>query len=157
MADAGIKAEHINPFIKAAIDTFQTMANLKARPGKICMKDKVVSAYDVSGIIGLSGGAKGLVALSFPNASALAIVQAITGEKEVKDSRIIDSIGELANIVAGAAKKDLSRFKIKIALPTVITGANHSISGPVDAMGLVVPFEFAGGDFDLTVCFKSLI
>ncbi|MEO6098088.1 MAG: chemotaxis protein CheX [Fibrobacteria bacterium] len=157
MGNAGIKAEHVNPFIKAAIDTFHTMANLKAHSGKIVMKDKVATAYDVSGIIGLSGGAKGLVALSFPNASALAIVQAITGEKVVKESRIIDSIGELANIVAGAAKKDLSMFKIKISLPTVITGANHSISGPVDAMGLVVPFEYPGGKFDLTVCFKSLI
>ena len=157
MVDAGIKAEHVNPFIKAAIDTFQTMANLKAIPGKICMKDKLTSAYDVSGIIGLSGGAKGLVALSFPHASALAVVQAITGEKKVKESRIIDSIGELANIVAGAAKKDLSQFKIKISLPTVITGANHSINGPVDAMGLVVPFEYIGGKFDLAVCFKSLI
>lgn len=156
MVDAGIKAEHVNPFIKAAIDMFKTMANLKARPGKIVMKDKVVSSYDVSGIIGLSGGVKGLVALSFPRASALAIVQAITGEKDVKEARIIDSIGELANIVAGAAKKDLSKFKIRISLPTVITGANHSISGP-DAMGLVVPFEYAGGKFDLTVCFKSLI
>ena len=157
MVDTGIKAEHVNPFIKAAIDMFQTMANLKARPGRICMKDKVVSAYDVSGIIGLSGGVKGLVALSFPHASALAVVKAITGESAVKESKIIDSIGELANIVAGAAKKDLSKFKIKISLPTVITGANHSISGPVDAMGLVVPFEYAGGKCDLTVCFKSLI
>lgn len=157
MADAGIKAEHVNPFIAATIDMFQTMANLNPKPGKMCLKDKHISAYDVSGIIGLSGGAKGLVALSFPQASALAAVQAFTGEKNVKESRIIDSIGELANIVAGAAKKDLSQFKIKISLPTVITGANHSISGPVDAMGLVVPFEYAGGKFDLTLCFKSLI
>jgi chemotaxis protein CheX len=157
MAEVIIKAEHANPFVKAAIDTFQTMANLKVAPGKIRLKDKHTLPYDVSGIIGLSGGAKGMVALSFPKASALAVVRAFSGEKSISASKMVDAIGELANIVAGAAKKDLSQFKIKISLPTVITGDNHSIAGPVDTMCLVVPFDFPGGKFDLAVSFKSLI
>ncbi|MDB5048410.1 MAG: putative Chemotaxis protein CheX [Fibrobacteres bacterium] len=72
-------------------------------------------------------------------------------------AKVKDAIGELANIVAGAAKKDLSRFKIKISLPTVIAGENHSISGSEDASGMVIPFTYPEGGFDLTVCFKSLI
>lgn len=157
MAVVNIKAQHLNAFIKATMETFATMVNLAVVPGKIRMKDKQAYPYDVSGIIGLGGGVKGAVAMSFPRASAIAVVRGFMGEKTVTPGEMVDAIGELANIVVGAAKKDLAAFKIKISLPTVINGENHSISGPVDASSLVVPFEFPGGKFDMAVCFKSLI
>jgi chemotaxis protein CheX len=152
-----IKAEHVNPFVKATMHTFQTIMQLKIHPGQVRAKDAIACSYGISGIIGLSGGAKGMVALSFPSDTALAVARAFIGETSVSTAKVKDAIGELANIIAGLAKKDLSRFKIKISLPTVITGQNHSVSGPEDAMGMVVPFTYPEGGFDLTVCFKSLI
>lgn len=152
-----IKTEHLNPFIKSTIETFSTMVGMKAVAGRIRVKDRLTLSYDVSGIVGLSGGAKGTVALSFPRASALAVVRAFIGEKSVGTAKLVDAVGELTNIVTGAAKKDLAAFKLKISLPTVVTGEGHSISGPVDSASMLVPFEFPGGKFDLAVCFKSLI
>jgi chemotaxis protein CheX len=157
MPDVAVKAEHVNPFIKATIETFATIVDMKITPGKVKMKAQSDIVYDVSGIIGLSGGAKGTVALSFPRLVALPVVRAFTGEKVVTNNQMVDAIGEVANIVAGAAKKDLAQYKILISLPTVVMGDKHEVAGPVDAMNLVVPFECPAGKFDLAICFKSLI
>lgn len=156
MTEMKIKVEHVNPFIKATIETFGTMVNLKVTPGKVKLKTAEGLDYDVSGIIGLSGGAKGSVAVSFPRSSALAVVRAITGGKEISDPEMVDAIGELANIIAGAAKKDLTQFNISISLPTVVMGAKHAINGPVDTVNFVVPFQSECGEFDLALSFKSV-
>ncbi len=152
-----IKVEHVNPFLKATIETFSSMVSMKITPGKIKLKADSEITYDVSGIIGLGGGAKGSVALSFPRMVALSVVRAFTGEKVISSSGLVDAIGELANIIAGAAKRDLTQYKILISLPTVIQGDKHSIAGPVDALNMIVPFTCEAGRFDLGICFKSLI
>jgi chemotaxis protein CheX len=156
MKEIDIKAEHVNPFIKATIETFATMVNTKVTPGKVRFKGPDGLDYDFSGIIGLSGGARGLVAISFPKASALAVVRALMGEETVSTSGMVDAIGEIANIIAGAAKKDLMQFKISISLPTVITGEKHAINAPVDTINIIVPFDSEYGKFDLTLGFKSI-
>jgi chemotaxis protein CheX len=157
MSEVAIKAEHVNPFVKATVDTFATIVDMKIIPGKVKLKSQSDTNYDVSGIIGLSGGAKGTVALSFPRMVALPIVRAFTGEKVVSNNQMVDAIGEVANIVAGAAKKDLAQYKILISLPTVVMGEKHDVAGPVDAINLVVPFECPAGHFDLAICFKSML
>lgn len=157
MSEVSIKAEHVNPFIKATLETFETMADLKLVPGKLKVKDRKDPAYDVSGIIGIGGGAKGTVALCFPRLTALAVVRAFIGEKVVTTNKMVDAIGELANIVAGAAKRDLAQYKIQISLPSVIMGEKHAINGPVDAVCLLVPFDCDAGKFSLNLCFKSML
>jgi chemotaxis protein CheX len=151
-----LKVEHINPFIAATTRTFETMMKLKVVPGKVNLKKTQSRHWDVSGIIGLSGGAKGTVALCFPRVTALKVVSTFVGMKVVSlDKDTLDAIGELANIVAGSAKQDLESFNIAISLPSVILGDNHDLMGPADTPELVVPFTSDLGVFDLIVCFKS--
>jgi chemotaxis protein CheX len=156
LGEVKIKAEHVNPFIVATMETFTSMVRVKVTPGKVKLKAGDPLSYDISGIIGLSGGAKGSVALSFPWESANAIVKAFIGVDRVDDAAVIDAVGELANVIAGAAKKDLSQHNISISLPTVVTGKDHGINGPVDTVNMVVPFESEHGRFDLAISFKSL-
>lgn len=157
MSEISIKAEHANPFIKATLETFATMTDLKLVPGKIKVKDNKDPSYDVSGIIGIGGGAKGSVALCFPRLTALGVVRAFMGEKIISTNKMVDAIGELANIVAGAAKRDLAQYKIQISLPTVIMGEGHAINVPGDAICLLVPFNCEAGKFSLNLCFKSML
>jgi chemotaxis protein CheX len=153
---AGIKVEHINPFISATVETFQSMLNTKVIPGKLFLVKGAKIQSDISGIIGLSGGAKGSIILSFPKISALKSVSAFIGEKVViMDEVVKDAVGELANIVAGAAKKDLTQYKISISLPTVIIGDNHEVQGGKDVVPMAVPFDSPLGIFWLLVSFKS--
>lgn len=155
MAESRIKVEHVNPFIMATVETFATMVKTKVTPGRVRLKTGDGLSYDISGIIGLSGGAKGSVTLSFPRNVAEAFVRAFTGLAEVTPKAVVDAVGEFANIIAGAAKRDLAQHKINISLPTVVTGDGHGINGPVDTVNMVVPFVSEHGNFDLAISFKS--
>jgi chemotaxis protein CheX len=151
-----VKVEHINPFIRATLETFSTMLKAETKPGKVALRTGKEMNSDISGIIGLSGGAKGSVALSFPRITALKVVSAFVGEKIVMmGDDVVDAIGELANIVAGSAKKDLADYRIATSLPTVVLGDKHGLTSKREVVPIVVPFESALGGFLLTVNFKS--
>lgn len=152
-----IRVEHVNPFIQATVQTFAAMVEMKVAPGRIRLKQPGSGSYDVSGVIGLSGGAKGSVSLSFPRATAQGVVASFLGDKQPTANQMSDAIGELANIVAGAAKRDLSKFKLTISLPTVILGSRHCLTEPGGAVAVLIPFGCPAGGFDLTVSFTSLI
>jgi chemotaxis protein CheX len=153
-----VKVEHINPFITATMETFKSMMKTEVKPGKVALAKAALQPSHISGIIGLSGGAKGSVSLTFPKITALKVVSAFIGEKVVTmDDGVVDAIGELANIVAGAAKKDLTKYSISISLPTVVVGDNHELSGAKEVPPMFVPFESPLGNFNLVVSFKSEI
>ncbi|MDB5047329.1 MAG: hypothetical protein JWO30_400 [Fibrobacteres bacterium] len=157
MSQIKIKVEHINPFVTSTIETFRKMVGLEAKPGKLIIKQGNADDYDISGIIGISGGAKGMVSLSFPKETAIKVTNKFIGASsaDVTDDTI-DAIGELANIVAGYAKKGLGEFNITISLPSVITGSNHRIKEPKDVFSFIVPFETELGGFHLAVSLKSV-
>jgi chemotaxis protein CheX len=151
-----VRVEHINPFVVATMETFASMLSTDIKPEKVTLKKDSKLLADVSGIIGLSGGAKGSVILSFPRITALKVVSAFAGMKVVAlDDVVTDAIGELANIVAGAAKRDLAQYKISISLPTVVMGSGHEVGGPKDIIPMLVPFITPFGEFSLIVSFKS--
>ncbi len=151
-----IKVEHINPFVTSTIETFSKMIGLEAKPGKLMVKKGNADDYDISGIIGISGGAKGMVALSFPKDTAVKVTNKFVGlTNSEMNADTIDAIGELANIVVGYAKKGLSEFNILISLPSVITGTNHQIMEPKDVFSFIVPFTTELGGFHLSVSLKN--
>lgn len=154
---ANVKVEHINPFISATIESFKTMVGTAVVPGKIKLKDNKNLTHDISGIIGLSGGAKGAISLSFPVDVALEVVSNFIGEPITElNEDVTDAIGELANIIAGYAKKDLAEFNISISLPSVVTGKGHQISDAKDVLSMVIPFTWNDKSFDLGVALKSI-
>lgn len=151
-----LRAEHINPFINSTLATFAAMVKNAAAPGKISLATPKGVRTDVSGVIGLSGGARGTVILGFPRITALKVASAFVGARVLAlDDVATDAIGELANIIAGAAKQDLARYRIQISLPSVVLGENHELAGPRDIVPMAVPFQCALGAFHLVVRFKS--
>ena len=146
----------INPFITSTIHTFRTMLNLDVKPGQPKLKTEPFPTYDISGIIGLSRDAKGSIILSFPKTVALNIVSKfLETELKIVGPDVTDGIGELTNIIAGSAKKDLKNMQISISLPTVIVGKNHQVSCPKDTPEVLIPFESPIGNFTLEVSFKT--
>ena len=55
----------INPFIDATLNVLETMTSTKAEPGKPYLKKGQVASGDVSGVIGLTGEARGTISVSF--------------------------------------------------------------------------------------------
>jgi chemotaxis protein CheX len=148
-----MKIQYINPFITSLATTFQTMLGCEVRRGVLEFKATAAPLHDYSGVIGLSGKAVGTVVVSLSANVALQATSAmlLTPAEEVLERDIIDAVGELANMVAGAAKAKLEEFEMSVSLPSVITGKAHTVRFPSNVTPVCVPFETGWGPLTLEV------
>ena len=150
--------KYINPFISSITNAMETMLGVTVEMQPIFLKSEKLTHGDVSGIIGFGGkDISGSVVLSFPTDTALKVYEKMMGEPAMRiDSDVQDTIGELANIVAGGAKKDFSEdgLSFHISIPTVVVGKNHSLGYKIDIPAVVIPFKIGKNSFTLEVSMK---
>jgi chemotaxis protein CheX len=151
----GINVKLIVPFINSTRSVFSKMLNTTATIQRPSVKMVPVPQFDVSAIIGFSGHIVGSVVVSFPMATALKTVAAFAGvEMEASSADFADAVGELANMIAGGAKKDLGA-DASISCPSVIIGAGHSIARLRDVPCLAIPCDSGFGSFVIEVSIKE--
>lgn len=148
----------INPFIEATLHVLSSLAFTEARAGKPYLKNDSLAQGDVSGIVGLTGETSGTLSVSFSEQSILAIVSSMFGEPVNRiDEEVKDAVGEILNIVSGQARQKLEMKgrTLKGAIPTVITGKNHTISHITKHPIIAIPFDTDNGTFTIEVCLEG--
>jgi chemotaxis protein CheX len=65
-------------------------------------------------------------------------------QKEI-NADVADAVGELTNMIAGAAKAQLDHLEMSVSLPTVITGKAHCIDFPKNTKPICIPFDCKWG------------
>ena len=144
----------IVPFVNSTLQVFTTMVGVKPQIGRPQFKTDSRATHDVSGIIGFSGEIIGSVVVTFQMEAAQKLVSALAGmEVDVKSPEFADAVGELANMIAGSAKKDLGLIA-NIAVPTVVIGQNHTIGRLTGVPCVVIPCHTDVGDFAVEVNIK---
>jgi chemotaxis protein CheX len=126
------------------------MIMLEVTPGEPFSREQGMINNSISGIIGLAGSLKGLLAIHLPKQTALAVTTAFLGmEVEEIDDDVRDAIGELANMLAGSLKSalDPSGSAIKLTMPSAVHGEEYSINCLAGAETVAVPFTFNGDQF----------
>lgn len=151
--------KYINPFINATVMTIEMMLGSTPVRQAPYMKDNSIAQGDISGIIGFADRKlSGSVALSFPTSSVLKVYESMMGEKVSRvNTDVQDSVGELANIIAGTAKKEFDEIDVQfhISIPTVVVGNNHTITHKAGTPVVVVPFKMEGDiEFTLEISMK---
>lgn len=147
-----MKAEYINPFLTAAISAFDTMLGCTLTRGTLYVKNGSQPEHEVSGIIGLSGKAKGTVVLGLGREAALSAAETLLEERPPEiNADVTDAVGELANIIAGSAKAKLENLSLSVSLPTVITGKGHCVEFPRQVTPICIPFESKWGPITVEV------
>ncbi|MGE0760417.1 MAG: chemotaxis protein CheX [Pirellulaceae bacterium] len=137
-----MRAEFINPFVSATHEVFSVMLNCQLTRGPLTMKRTSIPEYEISGLIGLSGKAQGMVVLSLGRETAVQATTVLLGHRpDGITSDVVDAVGELANMIAGSAKAKLEAYEMSVSLPSVICGKNHSVSFPSQTIPIVIPFE----------------
>lgn len=117
--------------------------------------DPTAPPADISGIVGLSGEVTGSIVLILPEAMAITATSGLIGDQlEELNGDVVDTIGELTNIIAGGAK---SRFEknINLSLPTVVTGPTHRVAYDSQANPVVVRFNCRGYEFAVKYCLDA--
>jgi chemotaxis protein CheX len=138
--------QYIQPFVKVCETVFRDFCRTEVKAGRVYFvgKDEFEKNWDISGIIGLSGEAKGAVAVSLKEATAFKVTSILTGTEHTSfDPDVTDAVGEIINIIAGNVKKDFEEsLRIKISLPTIVKGKAHSIVWPSEKTRIIcIPFS----------------
>lgn len=148
----------INPFLNGTLEVLEKMACIKPVAGKPYVKTNDTACGDVSGIIGMTGDAIGSLALSFSEECIIYVANNMLGESHTEmNKEVLDTAGELTNIISGAARKLMEKDDLKVfaAIPTIVYGKQHMVRHIVSGPSIVLPFQTEKGTFVIDVCLKS--
>lgn len=151
-----MRAEYINPFLSSTSSVFSQMLGIEVSRLPPFVRNGHSPQYDVTGIIGLTGKTTGTVALSLTKEMSLSITGKLLGDMPTEvDATVVDAIGEVTNMIAGAAKSQLEQLELSLGLPTVITGKSTCIAFPSNAVPISIPFDSPLGTFVVEVGFRA--
>ena len=148
--------QFMKPFEIEVAKTFETLMGIRPRRAQTKTKECAESTFEVSAIIGISGGGTGGVVLSFPRNVACKAVSLMIDEECVQlDQDVADGVGELVNIISGNAKRDLVKLGydgLLLSLPHVVIGRHRTVWRSKDMPCRITWFEADGlGEFCIEV------
>lgn len=135
----------------ATLEVFATMVFMDIEPGEPS-GDTLGVDSNLTSIIGLAGGLKGLLAIHCPGDVARGVTGAMLGmDVEELDEDVKDAIGEVANMIAGGIKVSLAEHDrdVELAIPTTVIGTSIRTSGLAGASKVIVPFSTPAGRFEI--------
>ena len=155
-----MEIKYINPFIEATKGVFYNFFKKTPRvKTPYLIRKEEPHKWDISAIIGIAGEARGMVVLSFTKflATYLTSILVYREVKEIDDD-VVDTLGEMVNIIAGNAKKGLEEYMLVISLPSIVSGTNHEIRWPGRTVSIIgIPFHTSYGEFTLSVGLENII
>jgi chemotaxis protein CheX len=147
-----MNVDYINPFLTSAITIFDKELGCTLTRGTPYVKTGLRPEHDVSGVIGLSGGAEGIVVLGLGSETAKHVAGVLLEERPAAiDRNVTNAVGKLANTIVGSAKAKFDELQLHVSLPTVITGKSHCVEFPQQLTPICVPFESRWGSVTVEV------
>lgn len=152
---------YLTPFIENTKKVMNKMASLDVEFKGVYFKNNLRILGDVSGVIGLSGETEGTVVITFRWDLAKRIISNMMGVKEtdINAEMIHDGVGEIMNMISGAAKKTLCKasYDFQLSLPTIIVGWGHEAGYPENATIAVLLFDIGDQAFVLHISLSPKI
>jgi len=156
-----MKAAYINPFLNSTINLFKQMFDIAPEVSEpYIVSDFTTHRWEISGVMILTGSAIGVVAIRLSRYLSSKLLQKSglrMGEGEDRERMTSEMVGELVNIISGNAATDLDGYNIKVSVPFVVQGENHSISWPDRAPVIGIPFITSYGPFAVYVSLIDLV
>ncbi|MEE4242935.1 MAG: chemotaxis protein CheX [Desulfopila sp.] len=136
--------------IAATVEIFTSMVMMDVAVSSV--QDQNIETYEdtITGVIGLAGTHKGVLAIHVPHNVAFAITGNFLGmEIEEMTEDVEDAIGELANMLGGNVKSILSEKgrDIDLSLPSTISGKEYGFHTIAGAEKTFIPFDCQNGTF----------
>jgi len=136
--------------IDATCEIFETMLMTRVTPGDPLPNRSDVFVGGISGMVGMAGGYRGLLAIHCSDQVAMAITGTFLGiEVDTVDDDVKDAIGEMANMLAGSVKSSLSENgkDIKLSIPSAVGGEEYTFECHAAADQVLMPFKMPDGEF----------
>ncbi|MFO1389618.1 chemotaxis protein CheX [Cellvibrio sp.] len=110
------------------------------------------AAYDLTGIIGISGPYRGCVYFTAPRILLKHLLLSI-GETETTNEYLFDLVGEVANTISGNARSSFGH-KFMISVPAMIEGAPGNIHLPRNMRSYVIPIYWKAYHAAVVICLE---
>ena len=153
-----MKVAYINPFITGTREVFDAMVKMPFQVGKPRLREpdeRLHKLYSVSVVIGLSGAVSGVLVMSLAEPVALALATSLTDAPATGlDQDCFDALAEIANMIAGSAKKRLPQGQISITVPTLLR--TEDVFYPSGQPILILPFDCPSGRFILEIAMADV-
>jgi len=136
--------------IKGAQDVFSTMLMVDLESEDILLNKQGEIQSNLTSMIGLGGGIRGVLAIHCPAKVAKAITSGFLGMEVLElDEDVKDAIGEIANMIAGNLKVAYATIavNIELAIPTSIVGESFTVCSAARAQRVIVPLKMTGERF----------
>lgn len=125
--------------------------NVKVGTPYLVENDKP-AAYDLTGIIGISGPYRGCVYFTAPRILLKHLLLSI-GETETTNEYLFDLVGEVANTISGNARSSFGH-EFMISVPAMIEGAPGSIHLPKNMRSYVIPIYWKAYHAAVVICLE---
>lgn len=138
--------------IESVKEIFSTMIMMDVEVSKEQSGDLQVLKDSISGIIGLAGKHKGVLAIHLPNKVAMTITGNFLGmDVDEVNEDVEDAVGELANMLGGNVKTILSEKgkDIELSMPSTISGKEYDFQSTKEAEHTRIPFKCDAGNFSV--------
>jgi len=155
---SAVTAQFINPVLTATKSVFETMLGCVPKRTGLVLKDTQIPNHEVSAVIGITGRLTGTLVLSIRKETALCVLERMTGiEATDINADVCDAVGEITNMIAGAAKAKLEQLDLSISIPNIVSGTDHVVHYPTEVKPLCILFESEIGAFAVEVgCMQPL-
>jgi chemotaxis protein CheX len=146
--------ETLQVFIDGVVRFFEHTNDKNVKVGTpYLVENQSPAAYDVTGIIGISGPYRGCVYFTAPRILLKHLLLSI-GETETSNEYLFDLVGEVANTISGNAR---SRFghEFMISVPAMIEGAPNQIHLPRNLRSYVIPVYWKAYHAAVVICLEE--
>ncbi len=144
---------------KDVLDVFSTMVGMDSLSHTPILIDPVTHFENgVTAMVGFAGTYNSVVSIHTPHQLALTFGSNMMGMEITEfDDDISDALGEIANMIAGSLKQQLSHggADIKLSTPSVITGRKYSVSTGSTADTLTLKFAVNAESFLVSATLKK--
>lgn len=136
--------------VDATLEIFTGMVMMEVNQEGEPLTELGIIKDSITGMVGLAGTHKGMLAVHFPNSLALAITSSFLGmDVEEVNEDVQDAVGEIANMIGGNVKTILTDkgYDIQLSLPSTISGEEYTLLADDDLQQVVIPFSAPVGTF----------
>lgn len=147
-------AEMNDKLIESTIEIFTDMVMMAISVAGEPLQTMGPLKQSITGMVGLAGIHKGILAVHFPRQVALDVTSNFLGmEVEEINEDVQDAIGEIANMLGGNLKTILSDRgrDIHLSLPSTIYGDEYAFSPQAEVDQIILPFQAPSGLFYVEV------
>lgn len=138
-------------FIDGVVRYFDHIDNSAIKVGTPYLVDNDnPAAFDVTGIIGVTGPYRGCVYFTAPRILVKHLLLQM-GERDTCAEHVFDLVGEIANTVSGNARSEFGPA-FNISVPIVLEGAPDSIYLPSSLRSYVVPIYWKTYNAAVVIC-----